>query len=365
MAELLHIAQQASERVGVDRRVVARRSSFLGVAVMGLCLSGTGQYVSHYGAQDLVVDTLPEILPEEPPLGLDVDAALLVVRPDPDGAWLALGRQLFFDPVLSSDRSVACASCHQPGHGFADPRPLSLGVQGRVTLRHAPALLNRALGKTFMWDGRAASLEEQVLQPIVNPLEMDLSLEDALARLASDEGYTALFKSLTGGPPTEVDLSRALATFVRHLWHAGSAVDRFRSGDVSVLSREEKSGMWIYESRGGCWRCHGGANFTDEAFHNTGIGVRNGVPLPGRMGVTGSEQDRGAFKTPTLRGLTLTGPYMHDGSMTSLEEVISFYRRGGEPNPDLDDNLRPLELTDQDVTNLAAFLRALSRVDGE
>ncbi|HIF40028.1 MAG TPA: cytochrome-c peroxidase [Planctomycetes bacterium] len=335
------------------------------LAALGLCLPGTGQRSSPARVQDLVADTLPEVLPDQAPMGLEADAALIVVESDPDGAWLAIGRRLFFDPVLSSDRTVACASCHQPGHGFADPRPLSVGVEGRITLRHAPTLLNRALGKTFMWDGRAATLEEQVLQPIVNPLEMDLSLEQALTRLASDESYAAGFRRLTGGAPTEVDLSRALATFVRHLWHAGSAVDRFRSGDVGVLSPEEKAGMWIYESRGGCWRCHGGANFTDEDFHNTGIGVRDGVALPGRMGFTGEDRDRGAFKTPTLRGLTLTGPYMHDGSLASLEEVIKFYRRGGEPNPYLDENLRPLELTDQDVINLGAFLRALSRVDGK
>ena len=357
-------AHRGARSTGAPPVSASRLGGFVLVAV-GLCLSGAGQPSWPARGQDLVADTLPAVLPEQPPMGLQAVAALLEVSPDPDGAWLAIGRRLFFDPVLSSDRTVACASCHQPGHGFADPRPLSVGVEGRTTLRHAPTLLNRALGKAFMWDGRAATLEEQVLRPIVNPLEMDLSLEQALTRLASDESYAAGFRRLTGGPPTEADLSRALATFVRHLWHAGSAVDRFRSGDVSVLSPQEKAGMWVYESRGRCWRCHGGANFTDEAFHNTGVGVRDGMALPGRMGFTGVEQDRGAFKTPTLRGLTLTGPYMHDGSLTTLEEVIEFYRRGGEPNPDLDDNLRPLDLTDKDVIHLAAFLRALSRVDGD
>jgi len=364
MASMRFTTNRAPFRAVVPLVAGGRLCGFTVVAV-GLCLSGVGQHSAPFRGQDLVADTLPVVLPDQPPMGLEADAALVVVSPDPAGAWLALGRQLFFDPVLSSNHMIACASCHQPEHGFADPRPLSVGVEGRSTLRHAPTLLNRALGKSFMWDGRVATLEEQVLQPIVNPLEMDLSLDEALARLSADDGYAAQFRELTDGRPTEAGLSRALATFVRHLWHAGSAVDRFRSGDVSVLSAAEKSGMWVYESRGGCWRCHGGANFTDEAFHNTGVGVRDGVALPGRMGFTGAEQERGAFKTPTLRGLTLTGPYMHDGSFASLEEVIEFYRRGGEPNPGLDDNLRALELTDQDVQNLAAFLRALSRVDGQ
>lgn len=342
-----------------------RRAVGLTAGCLGVCFMGIAQVVPAPVAQEPIVDTLPAVLPAEPPLGLQAAALKFESSPDPTGAWLALGRRLFFDPLLSSDGSISCASCHRPSHGFADPRPLSVGVAGRSTLRHAPALLNRALGRAFMWDGRATTLEEQVLRPIVNPLEMDLSLEDALQRLALDEGYASGFRDLTGSEPRETDLSRALATFVRRLWHAGSSVDRFRSGDVRALSPAEKAGMWVYESRGGCWRCHGGANFTDESFHNTGIGAVDGVALPGRMGFTGAREDRGAFKTPTLRGLTLTGPYMHDGSLASLEEVIAFYRRGGQANPDLDGNLRALELSDQDASNLVAFLRALSRVDGE
>jgi len=312
-----------------------------------------------------VPDTLPEVLPVDPPVGLRAAAQNFPLLPDPNGAWQALGRKLFFDPILSSDRSVSCASCHQPDFGFADPRPLSVGVEGRLTLRHAPTLLNRALGQAFMWDGSAATLEEQVLRPIVNPLEMDLAVPDALARLAAHPVYSAAFEEVTGSTIREADLSRALATFVQKLWHADSAVDHFRAGQIRALSSAEKAGMWVYESRGGCWRCHSGANFTDESFHNTGVGVVNGEALEGRMGFTGRDGDRGAFKTPTLRGLRLTAPYMHDGSLASLEEVVEFYRRGGEPNPDLDDRLKPLELTDEDAVNLVAFLNALSRVGGE
>jgi len=137
-------------------------------------------------------------------------------------------------------------------------------------------------------------------------------------------------------------------------------VDRFRAGDFAALDDAERAGLWFYESRGGCWRCHSGANFSDEDFHNTGVGAVDGRAEEGRLAVTGRPEDRGAFKTPTLRGVALTAPYMHDGSLATLEEVLEFYRQGGRPNPDLDPRLQPVEMSDEDVAHLLAFLRALS-----
>ncbi len=294
---------------------------------------------------------------EEIPLGLPAEA-LSASRPAP--AEEALGRELFFDPLLSRDRSIACASCHRPEHGFADVTPLSQGVGGK-TLRNAPTLYNRALGTSFMWDGRAATLEQQVLLPIENELEMALPLGEAVARLAEEGGYAARFQQAFGRGPDEHALARALAAFVRGRLHGASAVDRFRAGEIESLTPTERAGMWLFESRGGCWRCHVGGNFSDEGFHNTGVGARAGTAEEGRLAVTGRAEDRGRFKTPTLRGLTETAPYMHDGSLASLEEVVEFYRRGGEANPGLDPLLRPLELAEDDVRSLAAFLRALSR----
>ena len=309
------------------------------------------------GQDPLPQDTLPPNLPLDAPLGLPAEELKGAGASDEQ---VALGRRLFFDPILSVDRSVACASCHQPGHGFADSRPVSRGVRGQFTLRNAPTLYNRSLGEAFMWDGRAATLEEQVLLPIVNELEMDLPLEEAIARLAGDPDYRAQFEAVFGTAPDRENLSAALAGFVRRLLYGNSRVDRFRAGEHDLLTAQERGGMWFFESRGACWRCHSGPNFTDEDFHNTGVGARTGVSEQGRFAVTEAEEDRGRFKTPTLRGLTETGPYMHDGSIASLEEVVEFYRTGGHPNSHLDALMEPLEMSDDDASNLVAFLRALS-----
>ncbi len=286
-------------------------------------------------------------------------------RPEGNGyspARTELGRRLFFDPILSADRSVSCASCHDPRHGWSDPRPLSRGIGGKTTVHHAPSLLNRAFGRRFMWDGRAESLEEQVLLPIENPLEMGLPVDEAVARLAALPDYAEAFRMAYGSSPDRRRLAFALAQFVRRLRIGKSPVDRFRRGEARHgLSTEEKVGLWIFESRGRCWRCHGGDNFTDETFHNTGVGVRGGRPAPGRFAWTKAPEDLGRFKTPTLRGLTFTAPYMHDGSLETLEDVVDFYRRGGGPNPKLDPFVAPIAMTDREARALVAFLKALSR----
>jgi len=299
-------------------------------------------------------DTLPERLPAEAPFGLPER------RPLGSEEVVRLGRALFFDPLLSRDRSIACASCHQPALGFTDGTVLSTGIDGQRTRHNTPTLFNRAYGERFMWDGRAATLEEQVLMPVRDPREMDLPLEQALARLNADTGYSRLFRSAFGKKADAESLGFALASFIRRLTLGDSPVDRFRAGERSALSAEARSGLWFYESRGGCWRCHGGPNFTDEGFHNTGVGAVDGKPAEGRQAVTGDAADRGRFKTPTLRGVARTAPYMHDGSLETLEEVVEFYRQGGRANEDLDPAMKPIEMTDSDARNLIAFLRALS-----
>jgi cytochrome c peroxidase len=272
-----------------------------------------------------------------------------------------LGERLFFDPLLSADRTVACASCHRPQHGFSSPEPLPRGVHDRRAKRHAPALLNRAWGRHMMWDGRVDDLEQQVLMPITDPDEMGLSLAEALQRLNGSAEYRRRFADLEAGTISESSLAEALASFVRGLVLADSPADRFLLGTRDALTREERAGQWIWESKGKCWQCHPRPLFTDETFHNTGVGIRDGRPEPGRGAVTGKSEDLGKFKTPTLRGLVQTAPYMHDGSLATLDDVIAFYRRGGNPNPNLSPLLHPLELTDQEAAHLLAFLRALSR----
>ena len=305
-----------------------------------------------------VPDSLPATLPVGVPYGLPED---LFEREPSTEAALGLGRALFFDPILSQDRTVACSSCHDPRFGFSDPVARSVGIGGQLTQRNAPTLFNRALGESFFWDGRATSLEEQVLMPISNETEMGPALEPILQRLRADAGYAQRFREALGGEPSQQRLAVALAAFVRRLTHANSAVDRFRKGEYGVLSDDARAGMWIFESSGRCWKCHSGPNFSDESFHNTGIGVRSGIAELGRFEVSGVEAERGAFKTPTLRGLSATAPYMHDGSLASLAEVVEFYRQGGHPNPDLDEELAPLELTERGARSLVAFLEALSQ----
>ncbi len=275
-------------------------------------------------------------------------------------ARLRLGRRLFFDPILSKDRTVSCASCHEPGKAFASNEVRPLGVGGERCDRNAPAIFNRAFGKSHFWDGRAPTLEAQVVMPIENPHEMALPLTEAITRLRDDGSYRELFAAAGAAEPDSAALASALAEFVRRLIVGDSPVDRFRAaqGDLTPL---ERRGLWIFESKGHCWRCHAGPNFSDESFHNTGIGSKDGKPESGRVTVTKDPADRGRFKTPTLRMVAKTAPYMHDGSLATLEEVIRFYQRGANPNDHLDPLIEPITLDDSDIAALVALLEALSR----
>ena len=326
------------------------RSLPLGVLGLSFALAARG-------GDAVPQDTLPaRLAPAGVPLGLperDVprDNPLTDVR-------VALGRKLFFDPVLSADGTVACASCHRPEHGFAggDPRPR--GVRGQALRRKPPTLFNRAYGAAFFWDGRETTLEAQALRPIEDPAEMGSKLPDVVRRLQADRDYHAQFVAAFTDGVTAVNLGKALAGFERVLLRGDSPVDRFRrQGAHAALTPTERHGLWLYESKGRCWRCHRGANFTDEQFHNTGVGW--GKPDLGRYAITQRAGDRGRFKTPTLRGVALTGPYMHDGSLRTLDDVVAFYNRGGAANPNLDAVMAPLELTREEMSDLVAFLKAL------
>jgi cytochrome c peroxidase len=247
------------------------------------------------------------------------------------------GRRLFFDRRLSRDGSVACSSCHDPKRAYADDRAIAVGVFGRKGRRNAPAIINRGYGRLFFWDGRAATLEEQVLKPIEDPSEMDLPLAEAAARVAV-------------GPE---DISRDLASFVRSILSGDSPFDRFVNGDRSALSPEQQAGLQLFRGKANCVACHVGPNFTDEQLHNTGIAWRDG-----KFEDTGA--GRGDFKTPTLREVARTAPYMHDGSLQTLEDVIGYYDRGGNRNPYLDSELHPLHLSAEERRELVRFLSGLS-----
>jgi cytochrome c peroxidase len=198
-----------------------------------------------------------------------------------------------------------------------------------------------------------------VLEPIADPREMGLAVAEAIARLAADDRYRASFEAAFGGAPSAEHLQRALATFVRGIVAGDAPYDRFVRGDIGSLTTAQRTGQWIFESKGGCWKCHTPPLFTDDAFHNTGVGSKDGVPERGRAAVTGRDADAGAWKTPTLRRVALTAPYMHDGSVATLEEVVAFYARGGNQNAHLDARIQPLQLSADDQRALVAFLASL------
>jgi cytochrome c peroxidase len=275
-------------------------------------------------------------------------------------AKVQLGRRLFFDPVLSADRTISCASCHDPARGLADAERTSQGIGGKRGSRNAPSLFNVAYGRSFFWDGRVLSLEEQATRPIESPQEMGNTLDEVIARLKGDPWYRDEFARAFPDGVTGTNLARAIASFQRVLLLGASKEDAFVYGDAAALDDRERHGKWLFESKGRCWRCHSGRNFSDGAFHNTGVSWNAVLPDRGRYHVTGEDRDAGRFKTPSLRGVAGTAPYMHDGSISTLQEAVEFYDRGGGKNPNLDPILTPLDLSTDEVRSLVAFLKALS-----
>jgi len=276
-------------------------------------------------------------------------------------AKVELGRQLFNETKLSGDGTVSCATCHDAKKNFATSDARAIGIRQQVGRRNSPSLLNRVFGKEQFWDGRAKSLEDQALLPIADPTEMGHSVEKAVATLSADASYKRRFKEAFGTEEvTSARLAEALAAFQRTLLLGNSPVDAFVDGDLTKLSEDAKHGLWLFESRGGCWKCHTGKNYSDEGFHNTGVSW-GAAPLDlGRFEATKKPEDKGRFKTPSLRGVAKTAPYMHDGSIQTLEEVVAFYGRGGNKNPHLDPALKPLTLTASEQMDLVEFLKALS-----
>jgi len=275
----------------------------------------------------------------------------------------ALGKRLFFDTILSNDRTVSCATCHDPERAFADTRALAVGIGGRVGKRHSPALINRAFGRAHFWDGRAIGLEAQAVQPISDRNEMDLPLEDAVARLAGDRSYRDAFQAVFGQPVSAEDLGRALATYMRTIRSMDSPYDRFIAGAADAMTADQQQGLQLFRGKARCIFCHAEPLFTDEQFQNTGVAWQAESTTykdDGRFMVSNQPRDRGKFKTPTLREIARTAPYMHDGSLATLEAVVDFYDQGGRPNQNLFPLLRPIGLTPVEKQQLVKFLEALS-----
>ena len=271
---------------------------------------------------------------------------------------VALGRQLFFDKRLSADETRACATCHIPARGFSDGQPLSSGLNKRKPGRNTPTIVNRAFGRAYFWDGRASSLEETILLTLRR--QLGSTDEGVVEKFNRIRGYREQFRRVSGTPVTTDGVVKALAAFVRTIFSGNSPFDRFEAGDRTALSVEAQRGFKLFKRKAQCRKCHKGFNFTDEQFHNTGIGLYDPDPDLGRYDVTNRDEDKGAFKTPTLRDVAHTAPYMHDGSLETLEEVIQFYDEGGIKNPYLAKELKPLHLTSQEKGDLLAFLNSLT-----
>lgn len=300
--------------------------------------------------------------PYKVPLGLKSAPDVPSDNPVTD-AKVELGKLLYFDKRLSGDGTVSCATCHDPARGWTDRSPVSTGIRGQKGTRSAPTVLNSAYMETQFWDGRAPSLEEQAKGPIQNPVEMGSTHEETVKRIEKVKGYGPYFKAAFGDEKVDIDrVVKAIATFERTVLTGNSPYDRWQAGDKAAMSAAAVRGHDLFNDplKGNCSICHDGFNFSDSDFHNLGVGMKAAKPDLGRYEVTKLETDKGAFKTPTLRNLADTAPYMHDGSEKTLEEVVAFYDKGGEKNPYLDGRIHPLGLTAAERSDIVAFLNALN-----
>ncbi len=266
---------------------------------------------------------------------------------------IALGKQLYFDGRMSADNKVSCASCHDPAKGFSNGEQFATGVEGKIGGRNSPTIINSAYGKLQFWDGRAKSLEDQAMGPVFNPIEMKMTAPDVLKKLNAIEGYKKQFQQVFGTDVTEDGIAKAIAAYERTVLSGDAPYDKFKAGDKAALSEPAARGMKLFLGKANCSACHSGASFTDNGFHNIGVPGKD----EGRAAINKSEGDKGAFKTPTLREIARTAPYMHDGSMKTLEEVVAHYNKGGTPHPQLDEELFPLKLTDAEAADLVTFLK--------
>jgi cytochrome c peroxidase len=298
------------------------------------------------------------------PFGMDLYVAGAKQRPTPER--VRLGRWLFYDTRLSADGTISCATCHRPEYAFSQPMAVPTGIGGRAGSRKTPTFVNEivTLEPHFFWDGRATSLEEQLLEPIANPNEMG-NTHDAMVRTLTEiRGYAPYFKEAFGsGGITKERVAQAIADYERSRVSGNSAYDRWEyKHDQRAMSSAAKLGSDLFFFKARCSNCHVGSNFTDGQFHNLGIGWNDRTRTfadVGRMAVSHNPRDRGAFKTPGLREVSKHPPYMHDGSIPTLRKVVEMYNRGGTKNPTLDGKIVPLHLTGDEVNAIVEFLHAL------
>ncbi len=384
---------------GIGARLFAVESVKLGSPQLTSGVPGQGpltlEQITTWLQRPAVHEELSVELPEALAVGQDA-----VYIPEDNPLTLAkveLGRQLYFDRRLSKNNEVSCADCHHPDTGYARETQFGVGVGGQTGNRNSPTSYNRLLSKNQFWDGRADSLEAQAVGPIANPIEMASTHELAVQFVSNNPVYRAQFEQIFGQAPNIDDIGRALAAFERVIVTGDSPYDvnerltkleqllaaedlldmdelkeeepQWYEQYVSLkkaaaenpMSESAKRGQKLFFSQeANCAACHVGANFTDEKYHNLGVGMDSKEPDLGRFVVTGVEADKGAFKTPTLRNVALTAPYMHDGSQKTLLEVMQWYAKGGHPNPYLSEKIKKFEASEQDLLDLVAFMEALT-----
>ena len=280
---------------------------------------------------------------------------------EPNTARVDLGRTLFFDPRLSGSDMISCAWCHNPARSWTDGQATAIGHGFKRLGRATPTILNTAYNPLQMWDGRKPTLEDQALGPIGSPDEMNLPLDKMVAKLSAIPGYKPLFDAAYPGEGiSQQTVAKAIASFERTVVSTSAPFDRWRQGDSRAMSESAQRGFALFNGKANCSLCHQGFNFTDNGFHNIGVRSLTDTEDEGRFAHRKVKVNKGAFKTPTLRDIELTAPYMHNGYYKTLEEVVDHYDRGGDSKANLDPNIRSLGLSPSEKSDLVAFMKALT-----
>lgn len=274
-------------------------------------------------------------------------------------AKIAFGKQLFFDKRLSAGNQISCATCHTPEKAFTDGLKISRGVDGRMAMRNAPSIFNSAYFKSYMYDGEVKTLEEQVLVPLQDHQEMAGSMKEVIRKLAADKTYQKQAQTIFNRDLDAYVITRAISSYERSLISRNSRFDQYRSGNKTALNTDELAGWKLFSEKLYCTKCHSGIDFTNYSVVSNGLYTDYGSDQ-GRYRINGLEQERGTFKVPGLRNVALTAPYMHDGSMQTLRQVILHYAGGGKNFPNKSAIIQPFSVTELEIGQLEAFLKTLT-----